>query len=266
MDDFNESLEENVEDKKISADIYKDLLQPATQEIGKFVARVPRAINAALSKFDVWIERKEFNVKETKKLLEKKLENVNPENIVTPESYVGVPALQAISYSMNSEELRNLYANLLTASMINDIKWKVHPSFVEIIKQLSPDEAKMLNVFKINESDSYPLIDVVIGDFDGYRVVLNDFTNIFDSTCEYPEHTTYYLDNLERLKIIKISNVNECLTEEELYIPLETSVKIQKLISQDLPEGNRWEIKRKYFQLTQYGKNFIEVCVINDRF
>ena len=245
-------------------DIYEDGLKEAVQESGKTIALVPKTINAALSPLRQWIARHEYNVKETEKLLAQKLENVGIENIVSPDPYVAVPAFQAISYSMNSEELRNLYANLLTASMINDIKWKVHPSFVEIIKQLSPDEAKMLNVFKINESDSYPLIDVVIEDFDGYRVVLNDFTNIFDSTCEYPEHTTYYLDNLERLKIIKISNVNECLTEEELYIPLETSVKIQKLISQDLPEGNRWEIKRKYFQLTQYGKNFIEICVIND--
>ena len=60
---------------------------------------------------------------------------------------------------MNSEELRNMYANLLAASMLKDEKENAHPSFVEIIKQLSPDEAKLLK--KISESgDAYPLIDV----------------------------------------------------------------------------------------------------------
>ena len=51
----------------------------------------------------------------------------NPEKIVEPEPYVAVPAIQAISYAMNSDELRNLYANLLAKSMIKDTKDTVHP-------------------------------------------------------------------------------------------------------------------------------------------
>lgn len=54
---------------------------------------------------------------------------------MTPEAYVAVPALQAISYSMNSEELRNMYANLLAKAIDIDEKDKVHPAFVELIKQ-----------------------------------------------------------------------------------------------------------------------------------
>ena len=72
---------------------------------------------------------------------------MNTDSIVSPEAYIAVPALQAISYCKNSEELRNMYANLLATSMLNDKKEDVHPSFGEIIKQLSPDEARM-NIFK----------------------------------------------------------------------------------------------------------------------
>ena len=102
---------------KTAPTLYEDSLQPTVQEVGKFVARIPRAINAAFSGLDKWILNKEYNVDETKKLLAQKLENVNPEKIVEPEPYVAVPAIQAISYSMNNEELRNLYANLLAKAM-----------------------------------------------------------------------------------------------------------------------------------------------------
>ena len=103
--------------------------------------RIPRAINAALSPLRQWIAQREYNVAETEKLLAKKLENIEPEKIVSPEPYVAVPALQAISYSMNSDELRELYANLLAKSMCIDTKNSVHPSFVEIIRQMSPLDA-----------------------------------------------------------------------------------------------------------------------------
>ena len=54
--------------------------------------------------------------------------------------------MQAISYSMNSEELREMYSNLLAKSMNSDAKTLVHPSFVEIIKQLSPFDARFLKL------------------------------------------------------------------------------------------------------------------------
>ena len=69
-------------------DLYEDALKPAAQESGKTLALIPKAINAALSPLRQWIAQKEYNVAETEKLLATKLENIEPEKIVTPESYV----------------------------------------------------------------------------------------------------------------------------------------------------------------------------------
>ena len=101
-------------------ELYQDAFQPTVQETGKLVSRIPRAINAAFSGLDKWILNREYSIDETKKLLAQKLENVEPEKIVEPEPYVAIPAIQAISYSMNSEELRDLYANLLAKAMNTD--------------------------------------------------------------------------------------------------------------------------------------------------
>lgn len=46
---------------------------------------------------------------------------------------------------MDSEELRNMYANLLAKAMNVDEKDKVHPAFVELIKQMAPREALILD-------------------------------------------------------------------------------------------------------------------------
>ena len=85
--------------------IYDDVIQPSAQEVGRFAARVPRAINAAFSNLDKWIANREYSVEETKKILAKKLEKIDDKKITTPELYVAVPAIQAISYSMDSEEV-----------------------------------------------------------------------------------------------------------------------------------------------------------------
>ena len=91
-------------------EVYDDGLKVATKESGKVLALIPQTINAALAPFRQWIAQKEYNVAETEKLLAQKLEKVEYEKIISPESYVAVPAIQAIAYSMNSEELRNLYS------------------------------------------------------------------------------------------------------------------------------------------------------------
>ena len=134
-------------------ELYEDAFQPTVQEAGKFVARIPRAINAAFSGLDKWILNKEYSVDETKKLLAQKLENVEPEKIVEPEPYVAIPALQALSYSMNSKELRNLYANLLAKSMNVNTKDKVHPIFVDIIRKMSPLDAYIIKIIYLNNSN-----------------------------------------------------------------------------------------------------------------
>lgn len=69
--------------------------------------------------------------------------------IESPDPHIAVPALQYISYCMDNDELRDMYANLLANSMNKVVKNGVHPGFVEIIKQLSPDEARLLKQFKI---------------------------------------------------------------------------------------------------------------------
>ena len=239
--------------------IYDDGISPTVQECGKGLALIPRTVSAALAPLRIWIAKKEYNVAEVEKLLAIKLETVSTDSIVSPEAYIGVPAIQAISYCMDSEELRNLYANLLATSMIQDKRNNAHPSFIEVIKQLSSDEAKLLNKIATGGNE-YPLIDVNLVDSDSsYEVKEKNFTLLADGVCDYPENVQEYIDNLSRLKIIDVLE-DISLVNNEAYIPLENSDRIKSMV--ELPiKDKKWVIHRKLFVITKYGQRFIDTCV-----
>ena len=251
---------------KTAPTLYEDALQPTVQEVGKFAARIPRAINAAFSGLDKWILNKEYTLDETKKLLEKKLENVDPNKIVEPEAYVAVPAIQAISYSMNSEELRNLYANLLAKAMNSDTKDQVHPSFVEIIKQLSPIDSL---VFKtIMERQANPIIDLVYNKYESdipiaieSRTIIKNVTDINVAPIEV---VCISIDNLIRQGLISIPE-DKAYVDSTLYNNiLETQFyTIQQQSYPITPDGFIFSNKKKMIVKTNLGNSFYTICVLD---
>jgi Abortive infection alpha len=71
------------------------------------------------------------------------LEGVPAPEIIPVRPEVGVPILEKLMY-VGDDELSDLYINLLSkASIVQTAKF-VHPSFVSIVDNLSPDEAVIL--------------------------------------------------------------------------------------------------------------------------
>lgn len=252
---------------KTAPTLYEDALQPTIQEVGKFTARIPRAINAAFSGLDKWILNKEYAIDETKKLLAHKLEKVEPEKIVTPEAYVAVPAIQAISYSMDSEELRNLYANLLAKAMNSDTKDLVHPSFVEIIKQLSPIDSL---VFKtIMEREANPIIDLIYVKIENPKFPIpianrHIANNISDINIAPIETVCLSIDNLIKQGLISIPE-GKSYTETELYDNIFNSQFYleQQRNHPKTPDGFEFSHTKKMIDNTNLGISFYNICVMD---
>lgn len=245
---------------KTAPTFYEDALQPTVQEVGKFAARVPRAINAAFSGLDKWILNKEYAIDETKKLLAQKLADVAPEKIVEPEPYVAVPAIQAISYSMNSEELRNLYANLLAKAMNSDTKDLVHPSFVEIIKQLSPIDSLVFKM--IMERMPNPLIDLIYKNAKGHSITLE--TNIIDIDNKITtiEHASVAIDNLIKQNLIFVPEDSHYLNEHSYDKLIKSEYYLtQEQLYPSTKNGFKFTHKKRMIEKTNIGSSFYEICV-----
>ena len=240
---------------------YDDLVHPTAKSIGNTLSLLPRTIGIWFSGWEKWIINGEESIRLTAKAVKEKAEKISEEKLTRPELYVAVPAIQQLSYCYDSMELRELYANLLVSSMNIDTKNSVHPSFVYIIKQLTPDEAKLLKI--ISEGKGvFPLIDLHINapENNGYNIKIRYFSNISEGVCDYPELISSYIDNFVRLGIIEILPF-ENLTNEALYTPLENHPKIRKIMEEPLSEGYYYETIRRVFRVTALGWNFIKTCV-----
>lgn len=252
--------------------IYDDALHPVTSEAGKTAGLLARSINAALAPLEVWILKREHNVKQVKSELEKTLSSIDPQKVISPEPYIAIPALQAISYCMSNEELCSLYANLLAKSMVTDTKDKVHPAFVEIIKQLSPNDALVFKVCSTRNVIPAANLSIVMkpkglhmaGRAPVQQINLDLVADIVISSIS-EEQIRISLDNLMRIGLIKL---NDFTLEDGSSYSFVQSSEIYSEISNEFNRLNSEEQNADYIQtykkcisVTPLGKQFSSICI-----
>lgn len=160
MIDPESSKELIKEAKAIVPEVYKDLAKPAVSEIGSIAGRTVRALLTPIRGLLWGWERIEEVVEEGVK---RRFEKIPEERRKSPEPEIAVPLIQALEYTAQNETLREMYINLLANSMDIGKEKIVHPSFVEIIKQMSSLDAKVFNKLSSNT---------------GYQKVLNPTISI----------------------------------------------------------------------------------------
>lgn len=224
---------------------------------------LPQTINSAFCSLSKWLVNGKESLRLTAETIKEKVKQIPDEKIVEPEPYVAIPAIQQISYCQNSEELRDLYANLLTSSMNTDKKWQVHPSFVDIIKQLTPDEAKIIKSIPNFKNNFMPAIDVKLMDKNasgsGHQIFITNFATVGLNVIENKENICSYIDNLVRLNILEIPPTYH-LTNESLYKPLEESPVLEKMIPQAYKYIYNIGYNHKIIAITNYGLLFKQIC------
>lgn len=213
--------------------VYQDTLQPAAKQIGQSLETVTKTVNIALApiKVLVWGYEKieEFIITR----VSEKLKNIPEENITTPPPQVAGPAIEALRYVGHEENLRELYANLLATAMNKETIHKAHPGFVEILRNLTSDEAILLKVFSPRRS--YPLIDIKATTLEGargYSVIYTNYSH-FHKILELarPDLAPTYIDNLCRLGILEIPALTS-ITTPNTYEPLEDDDELKDLKQQ----------------------------------
>ena len=249
---------------EVMKEAYHDLVHPSAQPLGEIISFLPRTIRVWLSGWEKWIINGEESIRLTAEALKGKVQDIPEDKLVEPEPYVAIPAIQQIAYCQNSKELRDLYANLLAALMNADKKWDVHPAFVDIIKQLNPDEAKYLKTFKPTIQEHYSLIDLAIpeGNDDknnGMRMVERNYTNISLEVLEHPDKVSSYIDNLIRLDIIEVP-FDITLAGPNAYDDIDNSPHVQEIKKLFESDKKHLIITHKCFRLTDFGESFIKVC------
>lgn len=250
--------------KEVAKEAYGDVAGPAMKATGQLLGLVPRAINTALKNVYAWLEKEDLNTEDMNKILESKLQSIDPEKIVQPEPHVAVPAIQAMSYCMECEELREMHASLLAASLNRDEKDKVHPGFIEIIKNMSPLDARLFR--ELSENETNPVMEIRWEKGEAYSIILTHYYMMKETDATY-ESVSISLENLKRLGLINIS-YTEQYTDPSAYDALTQNpdyLKAKKEYEEKepyLPEQDRRVITPVCgsIAVTPLGTLFKEIC------
>ncbi len=135
---IEEKLTEEV--TKLAPEIYKDLVKPAAQEVGVIAGRSAKALLSPVRAFLWSWERIEQLVVDG---VNSRIDKIPEEQRKTPDPEIAVPLIQALTYTAQNDTLREMYLNLLANSMDNVMDKNVHPSFVNLIKQMNALDAKV---------------------------------------------------------------------------------------------------------------------------
>ena len=241
--------------------VYQDALQPAVREVGKALQTVAKTIHIALAPISALVWGYEHIRDFILSRVAEKMKQVPSERIVTPSPLVAGPTLEALRFAGHDSTLREMYASLLATSLDSETTHLAHPSFVEIIKNLSPDEAKLIRYMAVHQN--VPLLDVRNGikGKTGFKLFFSNFSMLsYQSIVDFNDLLPNYIDNVARLGIIEIPE-GTYLVDSENYIPLESSDKIQQMKHDIERDGGEIRFDRKVMRLTQLGRQFIKACV-----
>lgn len=253
---------------------YDDLLHPAASAVGQTLSYPFRAVNLLLSPFQKWLIQGEARMEEMSRLVSEELKNVPQEKLTEPAPHVAVPAMQAFSYSMDCDELKKMYAKLLAKAIQVDEKDNVHPSYVEIIKQMSPLDARALdfiyrkkavavcNIRWQNKSPElwtgYPMFHVSTHGWMLYQHLIRACEENASET-----DITVSFESLHRLGLILIAD-DHCL-DREAYKDFEESSLILALKEQmaSAPDADKNEVALlpSTAIMTSFGRAFAKVCL-----
>lgn len=246
--------------------IYQDAIQPLAIEAGKALQTVGRTVNAALMPVRglVWgVEKIEEFVQVR---VSRKLADVPVENICTPDPAVAGPALESLRYTGHKESLSELYANLLASAMDKDTAKTAHPGFVEIIRNMSSDEARVLEF--IMKAKVVPIVDIkrVFLKQEGEIKIQELISTVaHDAGCEHKELSASYIVNLERLGLIEVPR-DAYLTKSDAYDRIINDPPVKAIVeklSSDGGEEYKGDFNKYYMKMTVFGEQFGRACVIS---
>lgn len=182
---------------------------------------------------------------------------IPPENVQEPPLKILGPALEASKYYIEEEELRSMFAKILASSFDNRKNSIIHPSFVEIIKQLDITDALILQFLKEQgyATDSpIPCMKAVEKSDNGTKTIFPII--YFIDGSEGIDELAPSLTNLERLGLLKIKN-DTYSTDDSNYDFIRNNSVVQYLLRK-FPE---FSLRKMCFSITPLGKNFLEVCL-----
>lgn len=258
----------NIEDKiaeaaiSVGKETATDIVKPTAKSIGENIGLL---VDGVMGWLGYWGKKQQIKRKVYLEDYKDKIINeimfVPQENLIEPPIRIIGPAIEASKFFIEDETCRKMFSKLIGSACNSSLINYTHPSFIEIIKGLSPIEAKILLLFKKHRT--YPAVELEERHSDG---TITPFTQMLFDFKEYNKRfsieeqfvLTKAIDNLLRFGLIKKnSDVIELNYNYEDF----KSHPLYNIEKSTTKQNSKINMKKYRIELTEFGKDFVKCCI-----
>jgi len=266
---------------------YHDIVSPSAKIVGETLANVTRLL---IRPIDDAVARATDRRRQIAESVAQRMKGVPRDRWIEPAVNVAGPALQAALFTANDTPLREMYARLLATAMDSQTADAAHPAYVEIIRQLTPDEARLVALFR--QRSTFPCARIGMDSTMFGGTVRNRIEIPFYSTLNglahlsNPQRIVGYVDNAVRLGLLRRTDYpQQTFVKEEapselaetiaryLSLPsrggVDTDTERARLSSEvvdlvaslHLERGDSWFFETWLLEVTEFGHGFCAACI-----
>ncbi len=242
---------------------YPDLLKPSLKELGFGLRTIVEFLGLPLLRLQY------INIK-TKPRFEKRIEKLvaNLNEIPVSDraelhSSIAFPALDQLSIETD-EDISDLYINLLTKTSSLSEGREAHPSFINALRNMCNDEAKLIEYFRDKIEIPFIIARLQFNETEGI-----DKTSILTAIenqmkLQFSNNIPLYFENLTGLGILS-KELGSLSDKNRWYKPLFDLYEPLRIAIYDAghSDGKKYKVvyHTSYYRVTSYGRMFIDACL-----
>lgn len=226
-----------------------------------------------MQKYNIYAE---YKLNAFKQSLEDSIKQIPEDKRTDPNISIWGNACDSLKWNLDEEHIKNAFVDILMADINKDTKSTVVPAFIEVIKQLSSADAQFIHSHFKGGNGGIELFDICINLIiqpghpalkstlpyayeHGVNSVNHDFFVKYQKDKVAEKIDDIVIDNLERLKLIEISDGFYSFAAQAEIDKYFEEVLAQFGKSREVNTQTRYIYKRKMVKPTAFGKNFMKI-------
>lgn len=244
----------------VLSEIYKDLAQPGVRQVGRALETVLQLGSCALLPLRLLNETARQYEQRKFEAIADRFAKIPEENIVDVSPELGVPIMDKLSITQD-KTLQQMFVELLGKAADSSTVSLAHPSFVNVISSLSPDEAILLKSFR--GMAYHPFVSIELKEQKGSgSTTVGDFVIIPPKDLASVDNIPLYLSNLIGLGILEARRGTH-LTAQGAYDAVTEYAKKTFRYPETYGEGptmRKVEYRKHVIVVLPYGQSFMRAC------
>lgn len=206
-----------------------------------------------------------YKLEAFEKDLQEKIKDIPDDNLQVPPTIIAGPVLEALRYTYDENELREMYENLLASAMDNRKTSLVHPAFVDAIRQMSPLDAQILTkIIEASQLRCAEIAFVLSNTKELYELAMPKYFVVELYNLGDPFVISASITNLARLGLIQVMLEKRLVNADYESIKSHPYVQMRAKLFGSFREKFKIRLSAHTIMTNDYGKQFAKICMAKE--